>query len=141
MTRTRTGLAVATAVVSMAGLSAIGTGGLAGAATQIGVSISNASLSDKFTNNEITIAVNPTNSKNLVIGDNDYAANDGCGVNASFDGGKTWGTHSFIPHITKTDDANNATDGTFDFGGDPAVAFGPTGTAYFACYGYAVHGS
>jgi hypothetical protein len=139
--RTRTFLALGTAVVSMAGLSAIGTGGLAGAATTVGLSISNASATDKFTNNEITIAVNPRNTKNLVIGDNDYAANNGCGVNASFDGGKTWGTHSFIPHITKFDDNNATTDGTFDFAGDPAVSFGPDGTAYFACYGYAIHGT
>jgi len=139
--RTRTLLATSAAGLSLAGLSALGGGGLAGATTTIGLSIANASATDKFTNNEITIAVNPRNNQNLVIGDNDYANNDGCGVNASFDGGKTWGTHSFIPHITKTDDANNPTDGRFDFAGDPAVAFGPTGTAYFACYGYAVHGS
>jgi hypothetical protein len=139
--RTRTFLAAATAAVSLAGLSAIGGGGFAGAASTIGLSISNASATDTFTNNEITIAVNPRNTKNLVIGDNDYAANDGCGVNSSFDGGKTWGTHSFIPHITKLDDDNNRTDGNFDFAGDPAVAFGGNGNAYFACYGYGIHGS
>src|SRR3954447_3931560 len=139
--RTRTLLATSTAVVSLAGLSALGGAGFAGAATTIGLSITNASQPDKFTNNEITLAVNPRNTKNLVIGDNDYAANDGCGVNSSFDGGKTWGTHSFIPHITKFDDDNNPTDGRYDFGGDPAVAFGPHGNAYFACYGYLVHGT
>src|SRR3954447_21803741 len=139
--RARTLLATSTAVVSLAGLRALGGAGLAGATTGIGLSISNASQTDKFTNNEITIAVNPRNTKNLVIGDNDYGANDGCGVNSSFDGGKTWGTHSFIPHITKLDNDNNRTDGQFDFAGDPAVAFGANGTAYFACYGYAVHGS
>src|SRR3954447_8839153 len=139
--RTRTYLALGTAIASLTGLSAIGTGGLAGAATTVGLSISNASATDKFTNNEITISVNPRNSKNLVIGDNDYAANDGCGVNSSFDGGKTWGNHSFIPHITKFDDNNNTTDGQFDFGGDPAVSFGPDGNAYFACYGYGIHGT
>jgi hypothetical protein len=132
--RTRTILTIGTAVLSLGGLAALGGGGVAGAAPT--VAISNASFSDKFTNNEITIAVNPRNTQNIVVGDNDYAANDGCGVNASFDGGKTWGTHSFIPHITATDDNNQATDGQFDFGGDPAVSFGPNGTAYFACYGY-----
>jgi hypothetical protein len=138
--RTRTALALTTALASIGGLAVLGgSADVAGAA--VGVSISNASFSDKFTNNEITIAANPRNTKNLVIGDNDYAANDGCGVNASFDGGKTWGTHSFIPHITKTDDNNNATDGQFDFAGDPAVSFGPDGTAYFACYGYGIHGT
>src|SRR3954449_13476633 len=134
--RTRTLLATSTAVISLAGLTALGGGGFAGATTTIGLSIANASATDRFTNNEITIAVNPRNNNNLIIGDNDYAANDGCGVNSSFDGGKTWGTHSFIPHITGTDDNNQATDGQYDFGGDPAVSFGPRGTAYFACYGY-----
>lgn len=138
--RTRTALALAAALASTGGLAVVGgSAGIAGAA--VGVAISNASLTDKFTNNEITIAVNPRNTKNLVIGDNDYAANDGCGVNTSFDGGKTWGTHSFIPHITMTDDNNNPTDGQFLEGGDPAVAFGPNGNAYFACYGYGLHGS
>ena len=137
--RTRTYLTIATAAVSLGGLAVLGGGSVAGAA--VGVSISNASFTDKFTNNEITIAANPRDTKNLVIGDNDYAANDGCGVNTSFDGGKTWGTHSFIPHITTLDDNNNTTDGHFDFAGDPAVAFGSNGTAYFACYGYGIHGT
>jgi len=127
-------------MVSVGGLAALG-GGASVAGASVGVSISNASFTDKFTNNEITIASNPLNSKNLIIGDNDYAANNGCGVNSSFDGGKTWGRHSFIPHITKFDDNNNPTDGQFDFAGDPAVAFGPNGNAYFACYGYAIHGT
>jgi hypothetical protein len=139
--RTRTLLATATAVLSLGGLAALGGGGTAGASTTIGLSIANASFTDKFTNNEITIAVNPRNTDNLVIGDNDYAANNGCGVNYSLDGGETWGTHSFIPHITRFDDNNQPTDGRYDFAGDPAVAFGPNGNAYFACYGYLVHGT
>src|SRR3954453_17217089 len=123
--RARTLLATSTAVVSLAGLSALGGAGLAGATTQIGLSIANASQTGTITKKKITLAVNPPDSKNLVIGDNDYAANDGCGVNAAFDGGESWGTHSFIPHITKFDNDNNRTDGQFDFAGDPAVAFGP----------------
>src|SRR3954471_18200774 len=139
--RIRTSLALGAAVVSLTGLTAFGAGGFAAATTTVGLSIANASASDHFTNNEITISVNPVNHRNLIIGDNDYAANNGCGVNSSFDGGATWGTHSFIPHITRSDDANNATDGIYDFAGDPAVAFGPDGKAYFACYGYLVHGT
>ena len=137
--RTRTLLATSAAALSLVGLSALGGANVAGAS--VGVSIADASASDLFTNNEITIASNPLNPDNLVIGDNDYAANDGCGVNTSFDGGETWGTHSFIPHITKFDNDNNRTDGRYDFAGDPAVAFGPNGVAYFACYGYLIHGT
>jgi hypothetical protein len=106
------------------------------AATTIG-SVVNAS-NDLYTNNEITIAHNPTNPLNLVTGWNDWNRNEGCGVSRSLDGGQTWSTNSFIPGITPWDNDGNtyAGNGPYDFAGDPAVTFGPDGTAYFACYGY-----
>jgi hypothetical protein len=95
---------------------------------------------DTTAQNETPIAVNPLNSNNLITGDNDWNYNNGCGVNASFDGGKTWTPtlpNGFIPGITRfTDDPAVPGTGAYDFGGDPAVAFGPDGTAYFACFGY-----
>lgn len=93
---------------------------------------------DNVTNNEITIDHNPTNPDNVVTGWNDWNLNEGCGVSASFDGGQTWSEHSFIPGITRYDNDGNTYDGNgpYDFGGDPAVTFGPDGTAYYACYGY-----
>src|SRR5205807_2790231 len=73
-------------------------------------------------------------------GNNDWNYNDGCGVNASFDGGKSWTRtlpNGFVPGITRfTNDPSVPGTGPYDFGGDPAVAFGPDGTAYFACFGY-----
>jgi hypothetical protein len=107
-----------------------------GATTQIGT-VTNASA-DQVTNNEITIAHNPANPNNVVTGWNDWNRNEGCGTSRSLDGGKTWSAHSFIPGITRYDNAGNtyAGNGPYDFGGDPAVTFGPDGTAYFACYGY-----
>jgi len=95
---------------------------------------------DTTAQNETPIAVNPTNSQNFIVGANDWNYNDGCAVNASFDGGKTWTPtvpNGFLPGVTKyTNDPNVPGTGTGDFGGDPAVAFGKDGTAYYACYTY-----
>lgn len=106
------------------------------AATTVGT-VTNAS-GDLYTNNEITIAHSPANPLNVISGWNDWNRNEGCGVSRSLDGGQTWSTHSFIPGITPWDNDGNTYpgNGTYDFGGDPAVTFGPDGTAYFACYGY-----
>jgi hypothetical protein len=95
---------------------------------------------DTTAQNETPVAFNPLNPDNLITGNNDWNYNDGCGVNASFDGGKTWTPtlpNGFLPGVTKyTDDPSVPGTGAYDFGGDPAVAFGPDGTAYFACFGY-----
>ena len=95
---------------------------------------------DTTAQNETPIAVNPANPKNFIVGANDWNYNDGCAVNASFDGGKTWTStvpNGFLPGVTRfTNDPNIPGTGTGDFGGDPAVAFGKDGTAYFACYTY-----
>ena len=96
---------------------------------------------DTTAQNETPLAVNPANANNLITGNNDWNYNDGCGVNASLDGGKTWTKTipaGFVPGITKyTDDPAVAGTGQYDFGGDPAVAFSPDGsTAYLSCFGY-----
>ena len=95
---------------------------------------------DTTAQNETPIAVNPRNPFNLVVGGNDWNYNDGCSVNASLDGGKSWTStlpNGFIPGITNyTNDPAVPGTGAYDFGGDPAVAFGPNGVAYFACFGY-----
>jgi hypothetical protein len=96
---------------------------------------------DTTAQNETPLAVNPANPDNMITGNNDWNYNDGCGVNATFDGGKTWTPtlpSGFIPGITQfTDDPSVPGTGIYEVGGDPAVAFSPNGnTAYFTCFGY-----
>jgi len=100
---------------------------------------------DTTAQNETPIAVNPANPQNFIVGANDWNYNDGCAVNATFDGGKTWTPtvpDGFIPGVTKyTNDPAVPGTGTGDFGGDPVVAFSSDGkTALYACYTYAVSG-
>ena len=88
--------------------------------------------------NETTIAVDPNNPNHVVSGSNDYrvccdftALNDSTAwAYTSWDGGKTW-TNVQVPGLT----AETGGQGTFkkvDSAGDPAMAFGPDGTLYYA---------
>lgn len=88
--------------------------------------------------NETTIAVNPQNPWNLVAGTNDYrifntreSRNDGSGyAYTTFDGGRTW-KNIQLPHLTFQTGATGALS-DMDSAGDPAVAFGPRNTVYYA---------
>jgi hypothetical protein len=84
--------------------------------------------------NETSIAINPTNTQNVIGGANDYQL----GLNpagqvsetvlsrahVTFDGGKTWSMYPVF--------SNSSYQGT----GDPAVAFDATGHAYYATLGF-----
>src|SRR4051812_26329670 len=59
---------------------------------------------DQTAQNETPLAVNPRNALNLITGANDWNYNDGCAVNATFDGGKRWTPtlpSGFLPGVTK----------------------------------------
>src|SRR5437763_5872863 len=96
---------------------------------------------DTTAQNETPLAVNPANPANMITGNNDWNYNDGCGVNTSTDGGKTWTPtlpNGFLPGITKyTNDPDVPGDGAYDAGGDPTIAFSPDGkVAYFVCQAF-----
>jgi hypothetical protein len=88
--------------------------------------------------NETTIAVNPSNPRNLVAGTNDYRVfntrenrNDGSGyAYTTFDGGRSW-LNVQLPHLTIQTGATGLLS-DMDSAGDPAVAFGPDNTVYYA---------
>jgi hypothetical protein len=84
--------------------------------------------------NETSIAVNPTNTDNMIGGANDYqlALNPGGHVSetvasrahVTFDGGKTWSMYPVF--------SNSSYQGT----GDPALAFDASGHAYYGTLGF-----
>jgi len=88
--------------------------------------------------NETTVAVNPKNPKNIVAGTNDYRVccdadglNDGTGwAYYSKDGGATW-KNVQVPRLT-VQTGGHGKFATVDSAGDPALAFGPDGTLYYA---------
>lgn len=88
--------------------------------------------------NETTIDVNPGNPLNIVGGANDYRVfntreyrNDGSGwAYTSFNGGASW-LNVVLPHLTFQTGAMGALS-DMDSAGDPAVAFGPNNTVYYA---------
>ncbi len=90
--------------------------------------------STKGPHNETSIAVNPKDPNNMIGGANDYQlALNSAGhltetilsrAHVTFDGGTTW---SMYPLFSNS---------TYQATGDPAVAFGATGHAYYATLGF-----
>ncbi|HYT03904.1 MAG TPA: sialidase family protein [Gemmatimonadales bacterium] len=95
---------------------------------------------DTTAQNETPVAANPTNPSNLLTAANDWNYNDGVAYNVSFDGGKTWSAtlpNGFLPGLTRyTNDPNVPGTGIYDAAGDPAVAYGSDGTAYYAAQAF-----
>ena len=90
---------------------------------------------------EEDIAVDPTNPKNLVAGQNDSSAGlNHCGFDYSFDGGVHWGTgippfydRLNSPPTGHTIFGGPGTGHTYDAASDPSVTFDSRGNAYFSC--------
>ena len=92
--------------------------------------------------NETSVAINPTNPQNLLVGANDYSAGFGTsGFYTSFDGGQSWygGTLNFpaLTNYAVTGTNSGAPDhpkvlDVMDGGGDPSVVFDSQGVAYYA---------
>lgn len=81
--------------------------------------------------NEIAIADNPANSRNLVIGSNDYRLRDvgasaWVGLYTTTDGGKSWIAQLAPGYPT----GPKSTLSEFQFAGDPIVGFDSKGNAY-----------
>jgi hypothetical protein len=113
----------------------------AGAASGITVSRVVDVSRDQTSQNETPLAINPANASNMITGNNDWNYNDGCGVNTTLDGGRSWTPtlpSGFLPGITKfTNDPDVPGAGAYDAGGDPTIAFSPDGsTAYYVCQAF-----
>jgi hypothetical protein len=91
--------------------------------------------------NEPTVAVNPTDARNLIAGANDYRdccvdsddgkRNDGGGyAYVSRNGGKTW-VNVKLPGLTQLDPISQPPFNQMDSAGDPVVVFAPDGTVYY----------
>jgi hypothetical protein len=97
------------------------------ASVQAVANISNDGPADNG-DNEVDIAINPTNSQNLIAAWNDYGEGSSCGLGYSTNGGRTWHT-SWLRGVTP--EGGNP---TFDYGaGDPSVGFSNDGTAILSC--------
>ena len=133
----RIALAVLVTVAFAAALAGSAAGGGNGITISPVVDVSE----DQTSQNETPIAINPANPANMITGANDWNYNDGCAVNTTKNGGTTWTPtlpNGFLPGITSftNDPLVNGT-GAYDAGGDPTIAFSPSGNvAYYVCQAF-----
>jgi hypothetical protein len=114
------------ALLLVLALAAFGVLVSAGAAATV-VTMANITNDDNG-DNEVDIAVNPTNPQNLIADWNDYGNGNSCGLGVSDNGGNTWQT-DWLRGVTP--EGGNP---TFDYGaGDPSVGFLSDGTAVLSC--------
>ncbi|HEY4683045.1 MAG TPA: sialidase family protein [Candidatus Acidoferrales bacterium] len=85
---------------------------------------------DPFGDNEISIAINPLNPKNILVAFNDFSPANSVGWAFTLDGGKTWTVNEALPNLT------TPTGGEWDFAADPSVDFDRFGNAYIGVLAY-----
>jgi hypothetical protein len=87
--------------------------------------------------NETAIAINPTNSSNLVASSNNYQRGDGnCGAFYSTNGGRKWNGTTAPLLFVRGSSLTPATGKPREYwqaGGDTTVAYNSEGTAYLQC--------
>ncbi len=84
--------------------------------------------------NEPSVAVNPKNGNNIIVGENDYLRGDGtCAVQFSLDGGKHFGDRPIPISFTP---GGSAPRHYWEGAGDMSVAFDSTGEAYALCMAF-----
>jgi hypothetical protein len=85
--------------------------------------------------NETSVAVNPKDSRKLLVGQNDYRRGDGaCGADWSLDGGRRWGSE--LAPLSFTAPGFTQAGHYWDASGDPSVAFDSSGEAYLFCLAF-----
>src|SRR5438874_524360 len=83
--------------------------------------------------NETSIAINPSNTNQVVASYNDYRRGDGtCGTSWSTDGGRDW-NDSTVPNNFTRNPRTGAPRVYWHAGGDTSVAWDSKGNAYLSC--------
>ena len=99
------------------------------------VNLSDADLQGRSqSQNETSIAVNPSNPKNIIASYNDYRRGDGtCGVSYSLNGGLTWEDSTTPNGFTRGTAFGGVARQYWQAGGDTSVAWDTQGNAYLNC--------
>jgi hypothetical protein len=84
--------------------------------------------------NETSVAINPTDTNQIIASQNDYRRGDGnCYSEYSTDNGRTWSDSTIPMSFTRGDAFGGAAREYWQAGGDTSVAWDTKGNAYLSC--------